>query len=116
MTAWCRPVKERLVAYGGKLVTVTEQAGAAPNGTSFVITTGPCPELDGTNLVVGRVVDGLDTVVAAISALPVNKPRTDIASPFFAAGKAMGDKRAVTAEKAFYRPLKRVVVTASGIF
>lgn len=39
----------------GKLVTLKEQAGEAPNGTSFMITTGPTPELDRTNLVVGKV-------------------------------------------------------------
>lgn len=33
-----RPIKERLVAVGGKLVTVKEQAGEAPNGTAFDIT------------------------------------------------------------------------------
>ncbi len=31
------------------------------------------------------------------------------------AGKAMGDKRAVTAERAFYRPFQKVVVAASGV-
>ena len=30
------------------------------------------------------------------------------------AGKAMGDKRAVTAERAFNRPFKKVVVAAAG--
>lgn len=40
---------------GGKLVTLKEQAGEAPNGTAFMITTGPTPELDKTNLVVGKV-------------------------------------------------------------
>lgn len=47
--------QERLVAMGGKLVTLKEQAGEAPNGTSFMITTGPTPELDATNLIVGKV-------------------------------------------------------------
>lgn len=40
---------------GGKLVTLKEQAGEAPNGTQFMITTGPAPELDATNLIVGKV-------------------------------------------------------------
>lgn len=31
------------------------------------------------------------------------------------AGKAMGDKRAVTAERAFYRPFQKVVVATSGV-
>jgi hypothetical protein len=57
-----RPVKERLVAMNGQLVTVREQAGEAPNGTAFTITTQAAPELDRTNLVVGRVVEGMDVV------------------------------------------------------
>lgn len=40
---------------GGKLVTLKEQAGEAPNGTQFMITTGPAPELDATNLIIGQV-------------------------------------------------------------
>jgi len=48
-------VQERLVAMRGKLVTLKEQAGEAPNGTQFMITTGPTPELDTTNLIVGKV-------------------------------------------------------------
>lgn len=107
-----RPIKERLVAYGGKLVTVQEQAGEAPNGTQFTITTAPSPELDSTNLIVGRVVEGQE-LLARISALPVNRPRND--NPYFQAGKAMGDKRAVTAERAFYRPFQKVVVATSGV-
>lgn len=50
-----RVQQERLVAMGGKLVTLKEQAGEAPNGTQFMITTGPTPELDATNLVIGQV-------------------------------------------------------------
>jgi cyclophilin family peptidyl-prolyl cis-trans isomerase len=67
-----RPVKERLVAKRGKLVTEYSQAGEAPNGTGFVITTAPAPALDATHLVVGRVVEGMD-VVAAIQRLPFAK-------------------------------------------
>ncbi|EFJ39421.1 hypothetical protein VOLCADRAFT_108643 [Volvox carteri f. nagariensis] len=102
-----RPVKERLVARDGKLITVLEQAGEAPNGTQFTITTAPSPELDTTNLIIGRLVDG-DNLLKRIAALPVNKPRND--NPYFQAGKAIGDKRAVTAERAFYRPFQKVVV------
>lgn len=52
-----RPVTERLVAMGGRLVTIKEQAGEAPNGSAFAITTAPAPELDASNLVVGQVRD-----------------------------------------------------------
>jgi peptidyl-prolyl cis-trans isomerase B (cyclophilin B) len=48
-------LQERLVAMKGKLVTLKEQAGEAPNGSGFMITTGPAPELDKTNLIVGQV-------------------------------------------------------------
>lgn len=109
-----RPVKERLVAMGGKLVTIQEQAGEAPNGSGFMITTAPAPQLDATNLVVGRVVGGFD-VVERMAALPYARPRDSYYDkPFFEAGKMMGDKRATMAEKRFNRPLKRVMVAASG--
>jgi len=57
-------------------VTVKNVAGEAPNGSSFCITIGAAPELDVTNLVVGRVVDGMD-VVAQLAALPRSKPRDE---------------------------------------
>lgn len=109
-----RPVTERLVARNGQLVTVLEQAGEAPNGTGFVITTAPCPQLDATNLVVGHVLEGMD-VIAALQALPVNRPRDQYYNkPFFEAGKLIGDKRATVAEKGFNRPLRRALVAAGG--
>ena len=76
----CRPTKERLVAYNGRLVTVQEQTGAVPNGSGFVITTAAQPALDATNLVVGRVVKGFD-VVEQIAKMPAVKANTG--SPFF---------------------------------
>jgi peptidyl-prolyl cis-trans isomerase B (cyclophilin B) len=115
--AEARPVKERLVAVGGKLVTLTSQAGEAPNGSAFCVTLGPAPDLDKTNLIVGRVVPGSaasERVLQALAALPVNKPREGIQKPFFDAGKALGDPRAVVAEKGFYRPLRRAIITDGG--
>lgn len=53
-------------------------------------------ELDGTNLVIGRVVEGLE-LIDTIGALPINPPRYDNA--YFNLGKAIGDKRAITTEK-----------------
>lgn len=99
-----RQVKERLVAQKGKvrtdvaspvrqdadwpspfqLVTVVEELGAEPNGTAFAITTGAAPELDSSNLVVGRVVDGMD-VLQRLAELPTVRPNQD--SPFFKAAK-----------------------------
>lgn len=111
-----REVQERLVAMKGKLVTIKTVAGEAPNGSSFAITLGPAPELDATNLVVGRVVGGMEDVVAALAALPRSKPRDEwFDKPFFEAGKAIGDKRATVAEKGFNRPFKRAIVSAAGL-
>jgi cyclophilin family peptidyl-prolyl cis-trans isomerase len=75
-----RPTKERLVAYNGKLVTVQEQQGAVPNGSGFVITTAAQPAFDVTNLVVGKVVSGMD-VVEQIAKMPAVRANTG--SPFF---------------------------------
>ena len=78
--AFYRPVKERLVAYQGKFISVKEQLGGAlPNGSGFVITTAAAPALDGTNLVLGRVVQGMD-VVQQIAELPTVKANSG--SPF----------------------------------
>ena len=81
MSSICRKTKQRLVAYQGKLISVEENLGGAnPNGTSFAITLRPAPELDPSNLVVGRVVSGLD-VVQQLAALPSVKANKD--SPYF---------------------------------
>ena len=64
-----RETKEKLVAYRGQLVSVQEALGEAPNGSGFVITLGPAPGLDSTNLVVGHVVNGLD-LVHRVSPIP----------------------------------------------
>lgn len=76
----CRPTKERLVAYNGNLIMVQEQTGAIPNGSGFVIITAAQPAFDATNLVVGRVIKGLD-VAEKISRMKAVKANTG--SPFF---------------------------------
>lgn len=97
----------------GKLKQVLQRGGGAPpNGTEFAITTGPAPELDRTNLVIGRVVEGMPTL-RALSSLPTVKNNKD--SPFFKAGKAVGDKRADVAELGFDRPLQRVIIAQSTL-
>mmetsp|Transcript_41952 Transcript_41952/g.99505 ORF Transcript_41952/g.99505 Transcript_41952/m.99505 type:complete len:303 (+) Transcript_41952:132-1040(+) len=106
-----RAPKEKLVATGGKLVKVQEPAPPGPNGTAFAITTGAAPELDSTNLIVGRVVSGMD-LVKRISELPAVKDNTS--SPYFMAAKAIGDKRADVAEKGFNKPYSKVVITKCG--
>jgi peptidyl-prolyl cis-trans isomerase B (cyclophilin B) len=92
-------VKERLVAYRGKLVTVQEQQGSVPNGSGFVITTASAPDLDATNLVVGRVVQGMD-VVEAISQLPTVKSNTG--SPFFKRAPKSFFSMSVTAQQSIH--------------
>lgn len=105
-------IKERLIARDGKLVTIQEDTVPAPNGTSFTITLKPLPELDETNLPVGRVVSGLD-IVERVSKLKAVADNSD--SPYFKVAKAIGDKRAITAERGFSRPFARVVVSKCGI-
>ena len=84
-----RPPKKKLVAVKGKFETIEvrlrslrsivihrlslqEGGGKRPNGTGFAITTGPAPELDATNLVIGRVLEGMD-VVTRMCAFPTVK-------------------------------------------
>mmetsp|Transcript_35055 Transcript_35055/g.99373 ORF Transcript_35055/g.99373 Transcript_35055/m.99373 type:complete len:312 (-) Transcript_35055:218-1153(-) len=107
-----RPPKDKLVAMGGKLVTIQEEVGSKPNGTAFVITTGPCPQLDSTNLVVGRVVEGMDAVarIAKLPSIPDNSN-----SPFILAAKTIGDKRADVAMKGYNKPYSKIVISRSGL-
>ena len=70
------------------------------------------PELDATNVVVGRVTRGRD-VLEAMSRLPTVKDNTN--SPFFAVAKSIGDKRALVAESAFRKPFKKVVFNNCGV-
>ena len=95
--------KDRLVAEKGKFITVTEVLGEFPNATAWTITTAPTPGLDSLNLVLGRVVEGMD-VVEKIAGLP--RVADNTGSPYFMAGKALGDKRALVAEKAFGKPYR----------
>lgn len=78
--AACRQETTKLVADKGKLVEVVERSGIVPNGTGFAVTTGAVPDLDGTHLVVGEVVEGMD-LVRKLDQLPVVKNNTN--SPFF---------------------------------
>ena len=105
------PPKTRLVAINGKFVTVEEPRKGAPNGTAFVVTMAPAPELDATNLVVGSLREGQE-LVARLSELPVSSNRSD--SAFFKVAKATGDRRADAAAKFFYRPFQKVVIVNSG--
>ncbi|GBG64971.1 hypothetical protein CBR_g48720 [Chara braunii] len=48
------PPKQKLIAKNGKLVVVEEPGVPDPNGTEFAILREDAPELDATNIVVGR--------------------------------------------------------------
>lgn len=103
--------KEKLVAYRGKLVTVQENIGEMPNGTAFAITLRPARALDATNLVVGKVIEGLD-VVKALAQLPTVQNNSD--SGYVKTAKFLGDRRADVAIRSFGRPFAKVVVSECG--
>lgn len=104
--------KDKLVAVKGKFISVTETFGELPNGTEFCVTTNAAPELDYTNLVIGKVVKGMD-VIERLSRLPRVRDNTN--SPFFQAGKRAGDRRASVAEKSFGKPFSKIIITGCGI-
>jgi peptidyl-prolyl cis-trans isomerase B (cyclophilin B) len=99
-------------AIDGKFVNVTQVFGQRPNGTEFYITTGPAPDLDATNLIIGQVVSGMD-VVKRLQELPRVKNNTN--SPFFQAGKTFKDRRANVAELSFDRPFSKVLIKNCGL-
>eukprot|EP00250_Pteridium_aquilinum_P016125 c22956_g1_i1 orf=61-1110(+) len=105
------PPKPKLVAKDGKFEVIEEELRPDPNGTQFIINTQDSPQLDASNLVVGKVVDGFD-VLKIINSVRVVKDNTD--SPYFKAAKLVGDTRAVVAERGFYRPYSKIVIVRSG--
>ncbi|KAK4395787.1 Peptidyl-prolyl cis-trans isomerase CYP26-2, chloroplastic [Sesamum angolense] len=106
------PPKLKLVARKGKLEIDQEEVGMNPNGTEFVITTKDSPELDGSALVVGTVLQGMDVVDRISQVKTVQENST---SPYFRVAKLIGDKRAVVAERGFNRPYSKVVITNCGL-
>lgn len=104
--------KDTIKAIDGKFVNVTQVFGQRPNGTEFYITTGPAPDLDGVNLIVGKVVRGMD-VVEKLQQLP--RVKNNMNSPFFQAGKTFKDRRANVAELAFDRPFSKVLIKNCGL-
>lgn len=74
------PPKMKLIARGGKLEIDEEQVGTDPNGTEFVIATKDSPELDASNLVIGRVLEGIDVVDKIGQVKTVNE---NTSSPYF---------------------------------
>ncbi|GAB5363286.1 hypothetical protein AAMO2058_000870500 [Amorphochlora amoebiformis] len=108
------PSTKKLVAEGGRLITVEEspKGYVEPNGSEFVITTKAANYLDETNLVVGEVIEGMD-VIDKICQLPTSKPKGKD-DPFFKIGKSIGDSRALFVSTRFGRPFARVQVVESG--
>ncbi|KAJ0235799.1 Peptidyl-prolyl cis-trans isomerase CYP28 [Hirschfeldia incana] len=80
----------------------------------FLITTGPgpCPQLDGGNIVFGTVLEGLD-VVTSIAAVPTFKPSEKIRQ-FNDFAEFLGDERAQNARSLWNRPLKTVYISDCG--
>ncbi|CAN1856566.1 Peptidyl-prolyl cis-trans isomerase CYP26-2, chloroplastic [Linum perenne] len=106
------PPKMKLVAKKGKLEIDQEEVGSDPNGTEFVIATKDSPELDGSALVVGRVLEGME-VAEKIGQVKTVQDNTS--SPYFRVAKLIGDKRAVVAERGFNRPYSKVIITNCGL-
>ncbi|ESQ33260.1 hypothetical protein EUTSA_v10004727mg [Eutrema salsugineum] len=80
----------------------------------FLITTGPgpCPQLDGGNIVFGTVLEGLD-VVTSIATVPTFKPSENIRQ-FNDFAEFLGDERAQNARSLWNRPLKTVFISDCG--
>ena len=94
-----------------------ERPVAARAATGYRITTGPgpAPSLDGKDIVIGRVLEGMDTV-AALARLPTYAPQAD--SPlrtYNALASALGDGRGAKARTAWSKPRVRVIVTDCGV-
>ncbi|XP_010542080.1 PREDICTED: peptidyl-prolyl cis-trans isomerase CYP28, chloroplastic [Tarenaya hassleriana] len=80
----------------------------------FLITTGPgpCPQLDGANIVFGTVLEGLD-VVTSIASIPTYTPSERIRQ-FNDLAEFLGDERAQNARSLWNRPLKTVYISDCG--
>lgn len=74
---------------------------------------GPAPSLDGTNIVFGRVLEGLDTV-SAVARVPTFKPSERIRF-YNSVARFLGDGRADQAQRQWGKPLQPVLITASGM-
>ncbi|KAL6599164.1 hypothetical protein ACP70R_046028 [Stipagrostis hirtigluma subsp. patula] len=84
------------------------------HNVEFLVTTGPgpCPELDGQNIVFGTVLEGMD-VITSIAAIPTYKPAERIRFfNYFA--QLIGDERAQTARALWNLPLKTVYISDCG--
>ncbi|PSC76546.1 peptidyl-prolyl cis-trans isomerase chloroplastic [Micractinium conductrix] len=89
--------------------------GKGYRNLGLLITTGPgpVPSLDGENIVVGQVAEGLD-VVAAITQVPTFTPN-DNGRAFNQFANFIGDDRAAKTASKWGRPLQAVVITGCGV-
>jgi len=81
----------------------------------FLITTGPgpVPRLDESNVVFGRVVEGM-AVVSTITAVPTFKPSQN-SQQMNTFAQSIGDDRAATVRRKYGKPLKAVIITGAGV-
>ncbi|KDP20070.1 hypothetical protein JCGZ_05839 [Jatropha curcas] len=106
------PPKLKLIARKGKLEIDQEEVGTDPNGTEFAIAIRDSPELDASNLVIGKVLEGM---AVAERIQQVKTVQENTSSPYFRVAKLIGDKRAVVAERGFNRPYSKVIITNCGL-
>ncbi|KAK1437411.1 hypothetical protein QVD17_03202 [Tagetes erecta] len=84
------------------------------HNVEFMITTGPgpCPDLDGNNIVFGCVLEGMD-VVTNISSIPTYKPGERIRQ-YNDLAEFLGDERAKNARAIWDRPSKTLYISNCG--
>ena len=94
--------------------TVSLSASGRP---TFRITTGPgpAPVLDGTDIVLGRVLEGMD-FVAALARQSTFAPREgSVTRTYNSLAGALGDGRAATARASWSKPQRRLFVADAGV-
>lgn len=83
--------------------------------TEFLITTGPgpAPQLDGEDMVFGKIVEGFNTL-ASITEIPTFTP-SDKLRAFNTVADKFGDERAARARASWGKPLQSIVIMGSGV-
>ena len=75
---------------------------------------GPVPSLDGTDIVIGRVLEGMETI-NLLSRMPTFAPQEgSVTRNYNLLAEKVGDKRAATARVAWSKPQRRVFVADCG--